>query len=288
MSTDTSLNDTLAATLYLQRVQALSPAVEMLRSDAQQMFAEQGYDVLWGLYQGGGFSESSREDKRRAAAVLAAIVALLEKRLSRDVQHMHPGLSEALAISLARGSLARYGISAGLRSISAEHWIAEHGAELVKGLNTYTREVMSSLLARGFASGKSLDEIAVQLVSRFADMNYARAYRIATTEASKAWSFAEMESARIMEESGFSMLKEWLLGPLHPRYDLCDDNAQAGGIPIHQTFPSGDMATPQHPSCGCGIITYPDPGVRQPWGTTVLGQIPFLPWPNSNEVNNAA
>lgn len=285
---DVALRRALAATLYLQRVEALGPAVETLRAESQQVFAEQGYEVLWALYQGGDFAESAREDERRAAAVLAVIVALLERRLSRDVQRLHPGLSQALAISLARGTLARYGITASVRSVSGERWLAQHGAELVKGLNTYTREIMSGILSRGFASGKTLDEIAVTLVGRFADMNYARAYRIATTEASKAWSFAEMESAHIMEESGFSMLKEWLLGPLHPRYDLCDENAQAGGIPIGQPFPTGDMATPQHPSCGCGIITYPDPGVRQPWGTTVLGQIPLVPWPNNSEVNNAA
>jgi hypothetical protein len=288
MARKASLTDALAATLYLHRLEALMPAMEMLRSDAQQLFAEQGHDVLWTLYQSGDFSESSRQDKRRAAAVLAAIVALLERRLSRDVQTMMPGLSEALAIALARGSMARYGINASTRSIAAEAWLAQHGGELVKGLNTYTREIMSSILSKGFAAGKSLDEIANQMILRFADMNYARAYRIAATEASKAWSFAEMESARIMEESGFKMLKFWLLGPLHPRYDLCDENAQAGGIPIHQPFPTGDMATPQHPHCGCSCMVQPDPTVAQPWGASVLGQVTVAPWPFQNEVNNAA
>lgn len=291
MSKHPALKPALAATLYLHRTEALRPAVAVLQADVQQMFAEQGNDVLWLLYKS-DFSEASEDqrvrDERRAALILAALVAALERRLGRDAALLSPGLSRSLSIALMQASLSRYGIHASLASIKAQQWLAVHGAELVKGIDAFTRESLAGLLSRGVAKGLSVDEMARQMVLRFADMNYARAYRIAVTEASKAWSFAEMEGARIMEESGFRMLKEWLLGPLHPRYDLCDENAQVGGIPVDQPFPSGDMATPQHPHCGCGLVTYPDPGVAQPWGTNVLGQIPLVPWPKRDEVNNAA
>jgi len=88
-----------------------------------------------------------------------------------------------------------------------------------------------------------------------------------------------------MEQAGFMMVKEWLLGPLHERMDLCDDNNQAGAIPLQQPFPSGDMATPQHPNCGCSIITYPAAGQPQPWGTAVGGLIPYPPGFNQGDTN---
>ena len=288
---DVALGRALAATLYLHRVEALAPAIEVLRADVQQLFAEQGHDVLWLLYRNDPLASEAgggTADERRTALIMAAIAAALAARLSRDVAHLSPGLAQALAVALAQASLARYGVRGSLASINAQRWIAMHGAELVKGINEFTRDSLRSLLARSLAKGVPLDDIAREMVTRFADMNYARAYRIARTEASKAWSFAELEGARLMEESGFTMLKSWLLGPLHPRFDLCDMNSQAGGIPINEPFPTGDMATPQHPNCGCGIVTHPDPRVEQPWGTTVLGQVLLMPWPNNDEVNYAA
>lgn len=290
---DAALKKALAASLYLHRVEALREPVEVLRADVQQMFAEQGSSVLWLLYRDDlDFTEASQgegEKRRRALGlVMVAIAEALAARLGRDVDTISPGLSRALAVALMQASLSRYGITTSLASINAQRWIAAHGAELVKGINAYTRESLTALLRDGIARGLTSREIANQMVLRFADMNYARAYRIAVTEASKAWSFAELEGARLMEESGFTMVKEWVLGPLHPRFDLCDDNSNVGGIPLNQPFPSGDMATPQHPHCGCGIVTYPSPAVEQPWGTTVLGQVALVPWPDNNEVNYAA
>jgi len=285
-----SLTRAYASTLYLHRREALRPAVSLLEQQAKMMFVQQGYDVLAAIYAGRtplseAHTTSKEEQRRRTALILAAIVAALERRLSKDISLLTTGLSRALAIALLKAGLAHYGISANLRDIAAQRWIEAHGAELVKGINQYTRERLSTIIAKALSSGLSADDLAREIVLSFSDMTYARAYRIAVTEASKAWSFAESESARLMEEAGFTMVKEWLLGPLHPRYDLCDDNEQAGAIPIAQPFPSGDMYTPQHPHCGCGVVTYPDPGMQQPWGTTILGQIPLVPWPGNNEVS---
>jgi hypothetical protein len=91
-----------------------------------------------------------------------------------------------------------------------------------------------------------------------------------------------------MEQAGYRMVKEWLLGPMHPRYDICDHNAEAGAIPIHKSFPSGEMWTPAHPSCGCGVTSYPDPYRNQPWGNPVLGAIPMVPFGDDQGDANAA
>lgn len=274
-----TLTKALQHTLYAHRVMSLRGSEVQIENDSKAMFAMQGWDILMALFTA-DLGEAKREEDdhdREIAIILAAIAAALAARVARDVQTLRPGLISALTAAVVNSGLAKYGIEGDIRSIAAETYLRQHGAELVTGINQFTRQRMATLLADAFASGESIDVIALRIMASFDEMSASRALRIARTEASKAWSFAELESAALMEEAGFKMVKEWLLGPLHPRMDLCDDNNQAGAIPLHQPFPSGDMATPQHPNCGCSVITYPDELAPQPWGTTVAGRTPYPP-----------
>jgi len=270
----------LQKTLYYHRVSVLVPATNQIERDALNVFRGQAYDILLAIFAadlGEAKRDEEDDDDRAIAIILAAITAALAARLSRDVIALRPGLLSALTTAVVHSGLSKYGITGDIRSIAAESYLREHGAELVKGLNTYTKERMGKMLADAFARGDSIDTIATRIMSSFDDMSIARARKIAVTEASKAWSFAEMESAGVMEKAGYKMVKEWLLGPLHPRYDPCDHNHEAGAIPLNQAFPAGDMAPPQHPNCGCSLITYPDDAAVQPWGSTVAGRTPYPP-----------
>lgn len=274
-----TLDRTLQRTLYAHRVDALASTIGLVEAEARDIFAGQAWDVLMALYYA-DLSEAAKEDEddRRVTLIMAAIAAALRQRLDRDVLTIRPGLAQALRTALVQSAFAKYGIVGGIDSIRGEQWLLNHGAELVTQINEYTRERMRALLAQGFARGDSIERIAQTLMAEFDGMSPARARKIAITETSKAWSYAEMESAREMERAGYRMVKEWLLGPLHPRYDICDHNNEQGAIPLHQPFSSGDMAPPQHPNCGCSLITYPDPDSPQPWGSPVLGQTPLLPF----------
>jgi len=273
-----ALDKALQHTLYLHRIEALAPAVAQLERDAGRMFILQSYDVLTEIYQA-DLSEATQEEKddRRLALILAAIAAALAARIGKDVLILRPGLLAALTAAVTQSALAKYGITGDLRSVRAQQYLIEHGADLVKGINDYTRERMGRLIAQGLAKGQSVEDIAGTLMTSFDDMGWARARRIAITEANKAWSYAELESAYDMEKAGYGMVKEWILGPMHPRYDICDHNNEQGAIPVHNLFSSGDMAPPQHPNCGCGLITYPADG-NQPWGSQVNGQTPLMPF----------
>lgn len=281
-----ALDKALASTLYYHRIESLKPAVRTLSDASRRMFASQAYDSLLAVYSA-DLSESKRDDERKAAVILAAITVALAARLSRDVSSLRPGLSQALTAALVNAGLAKHGIRADLRSVSAEKWLAEHGAELVKGINEFTRQQMAIILRDGFAAGKSVDAIASDLMMGFSEMSYARAYRIAVTEANYAWSHAELEHAARMEESGFTMVKEWILNPLHPRWDECDTCADVGAIPIKTPFPTGKQAPPDHPHCGCCLTSYPASDAQQPWGNTVLGLTPIVPFGNRGDANAA-
>jgi hypothetical protein len=270
-----TLDRALAATLYQHRIDSLKPAVRALEDASRRMFVAQAYDCLLAVY-GADLSEATKEedDERKAAAILLAIAAALALRLSRDVATLTPGLEQSLAIAVANAGLAKHGIHADLRSVKAQEWLAAHGAELVTGINQFTREQMAIVLRNGFAAGKSIDDIAADLMWKFHDMSYARAYRIAVTEANKAWTYAELEHAKLMEESGYKMVKQWLLGPMHPRMDRCDEAAEMGSVPLSHIYPNGIGGPPDHPHCGCCLTSYPDTGQSQPWGSLVLGLTP--------------
>ena len=274
-----TLDRTLQKTLYAHRVDALAPIIGVVELEARNIFAAQAWDILMALFYA-DLSEAKQEDEddRRVILIMAAIAAALRQRLDRDVLTIRPGLAQALRTALVQSAFAKYGIVGGIESIRGEQWLLKHGAELVTQINEYTRERMRALLAQGFARGDSIERIAQTLMAHFDEMSLARARKIAITETSKAWSYAEMESAGEMERAGYRMVKEWLLGPMHPRYDICDHNHEEGAIPLRQLFSSGDMAPPQHPNCGCSLITYPDPDSPQPWGSAVIGQTPMMPF----------
>jgi len=269
------LDRALALSLYQHRIDSLRPAMRTLQDAGRRMFTAQAYDSLLAVY-GADLSEATKEEKddRKAAAILLAITAALALRLSRDVALLQPGLEQALTAAVVNAGLAKYGIRADLRSIKAQEWLAAHGAELVTGINQFTREQMAIVLRDGFAAGKSVDDIAADLMFKFNDMSWPRAYRIAVTEANKAWTYAELEHAKLMEDAGFLMVKQWLLGPTHPRMDRCDEAAEMGAVPLSHIYPNGIGGPPDHPHCGCCLTSYPDTGQSQPWGAMVLGLTP--------------
>lgn len=278
MLLEETLSKALQKTLYYHRVESLRSAENELERNAKAMFNQQSYDVMLAIFSVdlGRFSEADDDDDRKVALILAAIAAALAARLDNDVATLRPGLISALTSAIVNSGMAKYGIYADLGSIRAQEYLLQHGAELVAGINAYTQERLAILLADSVGKGMAVEDITSLIMQSFDDFTYARARRIAITEASKAWSYAEMTSAEGMESAGFTMVKEWLLGPMHPRYDPCDHNHEQGAIPLKQPFSTGDMAPPQHPHCGCSVITYPDGSVGQPWGTEV-GGIPILP-----------
>jgi hypothetical protein len=283
-----ALTRALQKAMYWHQTDVQRQPRERIERLAASVFAAQSYDILLAFFQA-DLSEATKEqeDERKIAAILFLIAAALAARLGRDVAMLTPGLEDALRVALLNGGLTRYGINADIRAIDAERYLRQHGAELVKGINEFTMKELREVLARGLREGVSMEDLASRLMTKMDDYRLYRARRIAVTESSKAWSYAEMESAGRMEDAGYRMVKEWLLGPAHPRYDICDHNHEEGAIPLNRSFSSGDMAPPQHPNCGCSLITYPAGG-DQPWGTQVLGGLPFMPFgfdqgdPNAN------
>lgn len=69
---------------------------------------------------------------------------------------------------------------------------------------------------------------------------------IAQTELARAVSSASLDTYRYNGVPG----KSWLTFNPCP---ICQRNADAGSIPLDQTFPGGAAFPPQHPMCRCSI-----------------------------------
>jgi len=54
----------------------------------------------------------------------------------------------------------------------------------------------------------------------------------------------------VAAQTDLVLTKAWLISNLGC-CDICQDNADAGYIPIDDEFPSGDDGTPGHPNCRC-------------------------------------
>lgn len=112
-----------------------------------------------------------------------------------------------------------------------------------------TRDMLKSTLVKALDEGWSNTHLADEIENNFA-FSASRAETIARTELKRADTQGSLEAYKA---SGMVEGKESLLSEDHDDDDECDDNADAGVIPLDEDFPSGDDAPPYHPRCNCDI-----------------------------------
>lgn len=108
-----------------------------------------------------------------------------------------------------------------------------------------TREMLRGDIADAIEEGWSNDKLAGVIEENYG-FSAERAETIARTETAFADSAGNMTA---YQESGLVSGKEWILGSEHDLDDDCNENAEAGVIPLDEDFPSGDQAAPAHPNC---------------------------------------
>jgi SPP1 gp7 family putative phage head morphogenesis protein len=118
----------------------------------------------------------------------------------------------------------------------------------IKSIGNGRFDDLARSLALSLERGDSVDTLARDL--RDILDNAGRAQMVAVTEIARAVSAASLDSYRANGIPG----KEWLIAS--GACAICQDNADAGVIPLDAEFPSGDDAPPGHPRCRCA----PGPG----------------------------
>lgn len=135
------------------------------------------------------------------------------------------------------------GLGAGLQQMLAAQNIT------IKSLGAGRFDDLAQAIALSLENGDSVDTLARDL--RDILDNGSRAQMVAVTELARAVSQASLDTYGRNGIPG----KEWLIAS-SGACAICQDNADAGVIPLDASFPSGDDGPPGHPRCRCA----PGPG----------------------------
>lgn len=137
-------------------------------------------------------------------------------------------------------------------------WAKDHAAMLVGktedpeySLDDSTRDMIRATIANGIESNMSMPDIADDLADSYA-FSDERALTIASTEITSANSLGALEGYKVVEEDGTDIKKSWLV--MDDGCPICQENADAGPIPLDEEFPSGDQAPGAHPHCRCVLV----------------------------------
>ncbi|MFD2421662.1 phage portal protein [Amycolatopsis pigmentata] len=117
----------------------------------------------------------------------------------------------------------------------------------IKSIADHRLDELAKALSEALARGDSVDTLAKALAGVLDDPEWA--YMVAVTETTRAVSYATLESylANGIEAA-------YWLSAEDPRVcQECQDNEDAGAVPINQAFPTGVYQPPQHPQCRCAL-----------------------------------
>lgn len=138
---------------------------------------------------------------------------------------------------------------------AAATWAETEAAKLVVGIDDTTVDRLASVIAQGIESQIGAQGTGVLIRAELEEMSVSRALTIAATEMNRAMSAATIDKLESLEIE----YKQWILDA--DPCPICEDNAEAGAIPVGEDFPSGDDGPPAHPNCRCAVT-----GARSPEG----------------------
>ena len=181
----------------------------------------------------------------------------------------------ASLLGVARGAAARaiakVGVSDAEPTAHADalaiEFAEERGAELVGmtrqadgsftpnpnpewSITEATRDMLRTVVATAVEEGWSTDKLRQAILDDHA-FSSVRAKTIARTEIAFAHEAGNMAGWAASNQVAGT---EWLLGSEHEKDDECNDNAEAGVVPLGEDYPSGDAHAPAHPKCVCATV----------------------------------
>lgn len=138
-------------------------------------------------------------------------------------------------------------------------WISGRAADQVANINETTRAALSKIITNGLSKGDSYGKIAAAIRQTYDGWEVGanppipsfiadRAELIATTEVGQAYEAGSRSVVDDLAAEGLEMEKSFLCGGDNP-CDECQDNEDAGWIPLDGDFPNDDA--PVHPGCRC-------------------------------------
>lgn len=140
-----------------------------------------------------------------------------------------------------------------LSSDEAALYASIHAGEQVAGINATTQRLIADVIETGIEDSFGVPGTARLLRQTLDQMSKSRSWAIASTEMNDAFSEAAI---RKLDRLGIEY-KRWITSP--DACPVCEENEDAGPIPVDDEFPSGDERPPAHVNCRCALV-----GARAP------------------------
>jgi hypothetical protein len=139
-------------------------------------------------------------------------------------------------------------------------WLDGRAAEQVVRINETTRAKLETIITDGLANGESYSKIAASIRQTYdgwetsatpgkTSFQTDRADVIADTELAYAYEGGTRAVVDDLTAMGLDMEQSFLTAA---PCDECQENEDAGWIPVDQDFPNGPA--PVHPNCRCTVL----------------------------------
>jgi hypothetical protein len=159
------------------------------------------------------------------------------------------------------GMLGEVGIKVrfDLKNPRAVEYLKDYGADLVKGINETTRDILQTIIAQSGEEGWSYKRTAEAIIERFEEFGVgrpqehidSRAHLIAVTETGNAFEEGNRIVVKNLQDSGLEMEKMWSTVGDGKVSQGCKDNEVEGWIAIDQPHSSGHQRPLRFPGCRC-------------------------------------
>jgi len=173
-------------------------------------------------------------------------------------------IDDAVAKALAYGGIGMLGelkmkLSFDLANPRAGDYLKEYGADLVKGVNETTRDILQTLITKANEEGWTYKRTAEAIIERFEEFGVgrpqdhidSRAHLIAVTETGNAYEEGSRIVVKDLQDAGVDMEKSWSTVGDGKVSQGCKDNEAEGWIGIDQAHASGHQRPLRFPGCRC-------------------------------------
>jgi hypothetical protein len=130
--------------------------------------------------------------------------------------------------------------------------------DYIKGIQTTTGDQIKTIIGNAINTGQSYGKTAQEIRESFDGMSRDRAKLIAVTETGNAYEQGNMEFSKSLQDAGIRMVKNWNTSHDDKVSEGCQENEDAGPLPLNEPFPSGHQQPLRFPGCRCYLTTEQD------------------------------
>ena len=275
-----ALHRFLEARQAVVKWRALKPHYRAIVPQIRAAFLAQGAQLVKAAHKAA--QESARElvvgtglwsPMREAALSQSGWLEVWDQVAAETMDLLLEPVQAAAAAGLTEGATAlakQLEIDTGfdLTNPRAVDYLAEHGADLIRGINDTTRERIREIVRQGAEEGASYTEVANRIGAEFKafagpsniidillnSVKRSRAELVAITELGNAYEAGNRIVIDDLTAGGLEMEKQWWTVHDDRVSDGCQENQDAGWIPAADAFPSGHQQPLRFPGCRCTCL----------------------------------